>query len=463
MKKDVLVIGGGPGGYSAALYNAQLGMKVTLFEEENLGGTCLNAGCIPTKTFVQASNIYANILEAETYGVQIDGSVNINFTKTAKFKKKIVTQLRNGVKYLLQKAGVNVISGQGRIIDQNTVEVTSGRNVTTLNGDVIIIATGSSEIVIPGFEPDGVKVLNSTQMLDIQKLPESCIIIGGGVIGVEFASILCRFGKKVAIVELSSRLIPTEDIQISQTLKEELSQQGIQIYTDTQAEKILEKNNESISIQVRSTNGDLKTLTAEQILVCVGRRANLIGIGLDEAGIAHTSKHIITNPKMQTNFENIYAVGDVTASPQLAHVAYYEAKIAALNIAGQQVEASYHAIPGCIFSHPEIARAGMTEEEARANYENMKVHTVSFASNGKAMIEKENNGYIKLVLDGDAGMIVGMSIIGPKATELIAEPTLAVTLGLSVEEFANTINAHPSLSELIGEVVGVAAGLSLHS
>ncbi|HML31829.1 dihydrolipoyl dehydrogenase [Sporomusa sphaeroides] len=461
--KNVVIIGGGPGGYGAALYSAQLGMNVTLIEKNYLGGTCLNVGCIPTKAFVQASKVYDQTLNSRFYGIHVDGQVTIDFKKTANFKKKIVTQLRNGVGYLLKKAKVNVISGTGKMLDPNTVQVTCKDGVQELQADEIIIATGSSEIDIPGFEPDGIRVLNSTQMLDIDKLPESVAIIGGGVIGVEFASIFKKFGKAVTIIELSPSLIPTEDAQIGESLKESLVAQGINVLTGAQAKKVINKTADNITLEIQASDGSNQQLTVEQVLVCVGRKANLSDIGLEELGIVYNKKFIETNEKMQTNIPNIYAIGDVTKSPQLAHVAYYEAKVAVLNIAGKEAKAEYHAIPGCIFSHPEVARVGMTEKEARENVTNLSIKTESFAGNGKAMIEKENEGYVKMLFDNDNGRIVGVSIIGPKATELIAEPTLAVTLKLPVEELANTINAHPSLSEIIGEAAGAAIGLGLHS
>lgn len=463
MSKNVVVLGGGPGGYAAAIYLARMGQKVRLIEKENLGGTCLNVGCIPTKAFVQASHAYGLAKQASDYGIQIDG-IAVDFKKTAKFKKTVVTRLRSGVSYLLKNAGVEVISGTGKLLDGNTVEVTDREgSKVAYHADDIVLATGSSEIELSGLNTDGTHILNSTQMLDMKQLPESVTIIGGGVIGVEFASVFNSFGKKVNIVELSPRIIPAEDGQISETLKEILHAKGVQIYTEAKAAGIKRRTESDITLEVVAKEGGRFELTTAQILVCVGRKANLCGIGLENAGIQFHEKCIETNGYMQTNKANIYAVGDITGSPQLAHVAYHEALIAAKHISGVEAAVDYHAVPGCIFSSPEVARVGLTEEAAREKYKNVQVKSESFSGNGKAMIEMEGAGYVKLIWDGDSGTVLGCSIIGPKATELIAEPTLAVKLDVPIAKFAENINAHPSLSEMIGETAAAAIGLNLHS
>ncbi|MPW26542.1 dihydrolipoyl dehydrogenase [Alkalibaculum sp. M08DMB] len=462
MTKKVVVIGGGPGGYAAALYSAHLGMSVTLIEKKDLGGTCLNVGCVPTKAFVQSSNSYNSIKKLSKYGINIDGNVSVDFKKTAKFKSDIVKQLRNGVTYLLKAAKVKVIYGNAKIVDENTVEIISNEETVREQADYIIISTGSRVIDIPKLESDGKVILNSTQILDIQELPESIAIIGGGVIGVEFASIMKNFGKDVTIIELSSNIIPTEDIQISETLKHSLEKRGIRIYTETEVKSIVSKTDNSVTFIIKNSDGE-KELTTEKMLISIGRKANLEGIGLEQVGIEFNEKYIITNEKMQTNVSNIFAVGDVTKSPQLAHVAYYEAQVAALNISGKDTKIQYNAIPSCIFSHPEVSRVGMTEEQARKEINNVGIEVQSFSSNGKAMIELETEGFVKMIYNIDNKEVLGFSIIGPKATELIAEPSLAINLRLNIEELSRNINAHPSLSEMIGETASASVGLNLHS
>lgn len=464
MSKSVIVIGGGPAGYAAAIYCAKLGAQVTLVEQGKLGGTCLNVGCIPTKVFVQAANLYNQLKSVSSYGISFQGDVTVDFAKTAKLKNRIVKQLTQGVTYLVKNAGVDVINGYGRLKDKNTVEISIGGSVSEWTADFIILACGSSEITIPGFETDGVSILNSTQMLDITVLPESVAIIGGGVIGIEFASILSRFDKKVTVVEMTPSILPLEDKDVSDALTKVLRSQNVEILTSTSADSIVEKNESGATLALRDAEGNITQKRFEKVLVCVGRKPNLTSIGLDEIGIEYSRKFIETNDKMQTNIPNIYAIGDLTASPQLAHVGYYEAKIAALNIAGRNVSADYSAIPSCVFSHPEISRVGMTEKMAIEYYEgDVKTAMVPFNSNGKAMIEREDEGFIKVVYTNENHRLLGVTILGPKATELIPEPTLAIKEKLPVDAIADSIHPHPSISEILNEVASAACGLSLNS
>lgn len=463
MSNSVIVIGGGPGGYAAAVYCAGLGQKVTLIEQNKLGGTCLNVGCIPTKVFVQAANLYNEAKHMSGYGVMLKGEPEMDFSKTARLKGRIVRQLTQGVGHLLKKAGVEVINGFGRLKDGHTVEVVSGGSITEMTADNIVLACGSVEITIPGFEPDGVSVLNSTQMLDLTALPESIAIIGGGVIGVEFASIMSRLGKKVTIIEMTPSILPFEDEDVSAALTELFTSAGVEVLTSTSASRIISRNAGSVVLELTDSEGNKTEKTVEKVLVCVGRKPNTSGIGLDEAGVEYCRKYVETNDKLQTNIPSIYAVGDLTASPQLAHVGYYEAKIVALNIAGKDAAADYSAIPSCVFSHPEISRVGLTEKVARGCYDNVQTQLVPFSGNGKSIIEQEAEGFIKIVYDGADKKLLGITILGPKATELIPEPTLAIRKKMSADDIADTIHAHPSISEVLYEAAAAASGLGLHT
>lgn len=460
---EIVVIGGGPGGYASAIYCAKLGMKVTLVENRELGGTCLNRGCIPTKVFVQAAHRFAEVREAGIYGVQVEGTVGLDFSKTARLKKKVVSKLRGGVGYLLEKAGVTLINGYGTLLDDHTVLVTSQEETLTLPADAIILATGSREIAVPGFEADGVHIFDSTQILDIQSLPERTCIIGGGVIGVEFASLLTQLEKKVVIVEMADHILPMEDDQVAEELQSSLAKHGVVIHTASRANSAVIRENGAVQVTVQDAKGAQTNLETDAVLVCVGRAANLNDIGLEKAGVLHTPRFIETNEYMQTSVPHIYAVGDITASPQLAHVAYHEALVVAKHLAGQDLKADYHAVPFCIFSHPEVARVGLTEAQARKTYEEISVQTTPFAGNGKAMIENTPQGFVKMVFDQKTQTLIGCSIIGPKATELIAEPSLAVSLGLPADTLAKAINAHPSLSEVIGETAAGQLQMNLHA
>jgi dihydrolipoamide dehydrogenase len=460
-QKSLTVLGGGPGGYASALYSAQLGMKVTLVEKRNIGGTCLNEGCIPTKVFVQAAELFHKSKKFSDFGLILKEDPEIDFEKIMNNKIMTVNQLKGGVQYLLTKAGVNIINGEGKLLSQNEVEVNDGTSVTSISSDYIIIATGSQEINIPGFKADGDKILNSSQMLDIKELPESIAIIGGGVIGVEFASILGRFGKKVTIVELTDRLLPSEEQDVSELLEYKLKEIGIDIYTKTKATSIITESENGIIFEIENEEGK-KNIEVEKMLVCVGRKACTDNIGLDAAGINKVKNAIKTNEYMQTNIPNVYAVGDVTDSIQLAHIAYHEAKVAVKNIAGIESKIDYSAVPLCVFSYPEVARVGLTYDKASELYTNVSFKKVPFSGNGKAMIEQNIEGFTKIVIDDYTKKILGFSIIGPKASELIAEPTLAVSEEISLESLSDCINAHPSLSEMIAETIASAEGLKLH-
>lgn len=460
-RKKIVIIGGGPGGYAAAILGARLNADVTLIENKKLGGTCLNAGCIPTKALKQCADVLTTIKSSNMYGVSSD-NIKFDFNKAASFKGKVVNQLVSGVNHLVKFNKINLINGLGKIIDDKTVEVFNKNTLQTINTDYIIIATGTNEIEIPGFKTNGENVLNSTQMLSLSKLPKSLLIIGGGVIGVEFASIFNKFGVDVKVVELTDRIIPLEDKEISINLKNHLERSGVKIYTESKARNYKEADGDLL-VYLEKKDNSVEEISCEKILVCVGRKTCLDEINIENLGIATEKKRIITDKTMKTNIDNIYAIGDVTLSDQLAHVAYAEARIAIMNIMGQKSEINYTAIPHCIYSSPEIASVGLSEDNACLKYENIKVTKFPFVGNGKALIGGDYTGFIKVVSCNSTGKILGFSIIGTKATELIAEPTLAITKNMTINDIINTIHAHPTLSEVIGEVCLSAKGLNLHS
>lgn len=462
VKKEVVVIGGGPGGYAAALYCAKSGHAVSLVEKAEMGGTCLNRGCIPTKAFLHAAELTREFSNATAWGFSIPSPLEVNFAKTQKMKNRIVKQLRGGVEYLLKEHDVKILRGNGRLNKNAQVEYRNENGeINKLSADATILATGSHEIELPGFATDGDTILNSTQMLNLQELPQSIIIIGGGVIGVEFASLMLSLGRKVTLVEYMDTLIPSEDADVSGMLHRFLEAFGATVLTETKGTKVLQKQ-DGISIEVE-TGGIAKTIQAEKLLVCVGRKANTQEIGLDSANIAVQNGRITTNEQMQTNVSTVYAVGDITASPQLAHVAYHEALIAAKSISETPEPVNYTAVPSCIFSYPEIASVGMAEGEAKELYgTDVEIATQSFAGNGKAIIQQQNEGFVKIIYKKSNHIVLGCSIIGPKATELIPEMAMAVRWGLPIEKIATTIHAHPTLSELLGETAASAIGLGLH-
>lgn len=461
-KADIAVLGGGPGGYAAAILAARLKARVVLIEKNKIGGTCLNVGCIPTKALKRCSDAYSQAKSLEQYGVHLD-EVCFNFSEAMNFKEQVVNQLVMGVEYLVKANNVTLIKGTGKLVDSHKLVVTTEQGEEEITAENIIIATGAEEIEIPGFETDGVNILNSTQMLSIKKLPKRLVIIGGGVIGVEFAAIFRKMGVEITLVELTSHLIPTEDRELSENLQKSLEKEGIAVYTECSAQAVNRIGENNLAVKVKFKDEEAKKLTCDQVLVCVGRKANTRGIGLETVGVQMERGTIVTDKHMQTNIDNIYAVGDITGSIQLAHVAYSEARAAVLHIREKAAEIDYTAVPRCIFTTPEIASVGLTEKAARENYNNVKVTRFPFVGNGKALIEGYTAGFIKMIADGETERILGVSIVGERAPELIAEVTLAIHKKMQVKDIIETIHAHPTLSEIMGEVSLAQWGLNLHS
>jgi dihydrolipoamide dehydrogenase len=462
MSSDLVIIGGGPGGYAAAILAARMGVNVILIEKNKLGGTCLNEGCIPTKALLKCADVYASADVATQYGVTC-GPASFDFKKIISYKNRVVNQLVGGVSYLVKANKIKLISGAGKLIDSKTVLVETEQGPMRVNAQNIILATGAKEVVIPGFEPDGEKILNSTQMLSQQELPQNLVIIGGGVIGVEFASIFSRLGVNVNIIELTDRLIPQEDEELSDNLRKSLENDGICIYTNSLAYSVVKQANEKLCVQVKLQDGTLRDVECDKLLVCVGRKALLHEVGVSELGVNIKNGRIETDAQMRTNLPGIYAIGDITLSEQLAHVAYMEARTAVFNIMGKHCSADYSAIPHCIYTNPEVSSVGLTEVRAKKLYESIKVARFPFAGNGKALIEGHCEGFVKLIIDKNSDIILGASIMGPKATELITELTLAVQKKMKVMDLVNTVHAHPTLSEALGEAALAAVGLNLHS
>lgn len=461
---DIAILGGGPGGYAAALTAARLSASVALVEYEAIGGTCLNVGCIPTKALNRCAEVYQEALNGGMYGVRTD-NVRFDFRKAMGFKRQAVSQLTGGVQYLLQANGVKVLKGKGRLVSNHSIQVTGNDgSMEEISAKNMIIATGSKEIEIPGFRIDGKDVISSTDALELPELPKSLAIIGGGVIGVEFASIFNRMGVKVSIVELTPSLLPTEDRETGETIRWALESKGIKIYTDCMAQGF-EKHEPDGGLNLKVKHHEVKAeeIECEKILVCVGRKASIQDIGFIELGGAVNKGRIVTDNRMRTNLDGVYAVGDVTMSEQLAHVAYQEARTAVLNIMGKECEIDYSAVPHCIYSSPEIGSVGLSEQAAAELVSSAKVARFAFQGNGKALIEGQGDGYVKVIYDNENSCILGGSIVGPKATELIAQLTLAINNKLTIADVVRTIHAHPTLSEAVGEACLAAAGLNLHS
>ncbi|MCX6695434.1 MAG: dihydrolipoyl dehydrogenase [Candidatus Altiarchaeota archaeon] len=436
---DAIVIGGGPGGYSAALRVAQLGGKVLLIEKSELGGVCTNKGCIPTKALIASAEVFDKVKNSEWYGVK-SGSAEVDYKTVAERRDRIVATSRKGVELILKKAGVEVVKGAAKLKSKDTVEV-EGREINAKN---IIIATGSEPKKILGLEPDGKFILSSDDVVKLSELPKSVLVVGGGIIGVEYASLFQKLGCSVVLVELMDRLLPNEDEDISTELQKILGK-GIEINLKSKVESV-DRNSGTVNV---STPGDVKSYKVDAVLVSVGRTP-LFPEGLDKAGIKCDKAGVKTDERMRTSANGVYAVGDVTGKHQLAHVAAAEGVVAAENCMGKNAKMSYECVPWGIFNIPEIGRVGLTEAEARGRNGTAKVGKALYAANGKANCIGEREGLCKVVCTKD-NTIVGVHIIGAHASDLIAEAALAVKKRMNASEVAQTIHSHPTLPEIFKE------------
>ncbi|MEH7236998.1 dihydrolipoyl dehydrogenase [Bacillus sp. JJ1562] len=468
---DLVIIGGGTGGYVAAIRASQLGLKVAVVEKGKLGGTCLHAGCIPSKALLRSAEVYSTTKRSEEFGV-ITKDVSLDFSKVQDRKNKITEQLYKGVQHLMKQGKIDVIEGLGRILGPSifspmpgtiSVEMNNGEENEMLIPKNVIIATGSRPRSLPGLEIDGEYVLSSDEALKMNSLPKSIIIVGGGVIGIEWASMLHDFGVEVTVLEYADRILPTEDHEISKEMQRLLKKKGVKIVTGAKVlPETLEKG-DGITIKAEH-KGEAKSFTAEKVLVSVGRQANVENIGLENTEIVLEKGYITTNEFFQTKESHIYAIGDVIGGLQLAHVASHEGIVAVEHITGENPSPmDYSLVSKCVYSNPEIASVGFTEEEAKEKGFTVKVGKFSFRAIGKALVFGESDGFVKLVVDGSSDDLLGVHMIGPHVTDMISEAGLARVLDATPWEIAQTIHPHPSLSEAIGEAALAVDGKAIHA
>nr|WGD77812.1 dihydrolipoyl dehydrogenase [Bacillus subtilis]WGD84917.1 dihydrolipoyl dehydrogenase [Bacillus subtilis]WGD95549.1 dihydrolipoyl dehydrogenase [Bacillus subtilis] len=468
---DVVILGGDIGGYVAAIRAAQLGLKTAVVEKEKLGGTCLHKGCIPSKALLRSAEVYRTAREADQFGVETAG-VSLNFEKVQQRKQAVVDKLAAGVNHLMKKGKIDVYTGYGRILGPSifsplpgtiSVERGNGEENDMLIPKQVIIATGSRPRMLPGLEADGKSVLTSDEALQMEELPQSIIIVGGGVIGIEWASMLHDFGVKVTVIEYADRILPTEDLEISKEMESLLKKKGIQFITGAKVlPDTMTKTSDDISIQAEK-DGETVTYSAEKMLVSIGRQANIEGIGLENTDIVTENGMISVNESCQTKESHIYAIGDVIGGLQLAHVASHEGIIAVEHFAGLNPHPlDPTLVPKCIYSSPEAASVGLTEDEAKAKGHNVKIGKFPFMAIGKALVYGESDGFVKIVADRDTDDILGVHMIGPHVTDLISEAGLAKVLDATPWEVGQTIHPHPTLSEAIGEAALAADGKAIH-
>jgi dihydrolipoamide dehydrogenase len=461
---DVVIIGSGPGGYVAAIRAGQLGLKVAIVEKDDrFGGTCLLRGCIPTKALLFNAKLYQQFLNAKEFGITFK-DLALDLKVVQQRKNKIVLKNAKGVEFLLKKNKVETVRGYGSLASPTSVLVKSPTGEEkTLETRHVILATGSEPKIFQNIKVDGKHVITNNEALELESVPKSMVVIGAGAVGVEFASIYSRFGSKITLVEMLPQILPFEDSEVAAELEKIFRKQGITVMTKTSLEK-LDVMKDGVSVTVKNTvDGKVTSIEAEKALIAVGRAPNTANIGLENLGIQTERSFVLINDYMQTNVSSVYAIGDIVPKPQLAHMASFEAHVAVEHIAGHHPRPiNYDLCPSCTYCDPEVASVGISEKTAIERGRQVKVGRFPFTAIAKAGIVGEPEGFVKIVSDGKFGEILGVQIIGPHATDVIAEACVAMTMEATAEDLALTIHAHPTIAEAMGEAAHAAFDLPIH-
>lgn len=460
---DVVIIGGGPGGYVGAIKAAQNGLKTAVVEKDKaLGGTCLHRGCIPTKALLENAEIYENILHSKEFGISVE-NMKLDVEAVQKRKNKIITKNAKGIDFLMKKNKITVFNGFGRLAGPGRVEVESSNGKQIVETRNIVLATGSVPKSLPGLEVDGKRVINSDHILELNYIPKSIVILGAGAVGVEFASIFHRFGSKITLVEYMPHILPYEDEEIGKELEKILKKQGMTVLAGTGYDSV-KVNKDSVEVTVKNVaSGEKSTHTAELLLVATGRRPVTEGIGIEQTAIKTDRGFVLVDEYCRTAEPNVYAIGDIIPTPQLAHVAWAEGILAADHIAGKEChKVNYRLVPSCTYCEPEVASVGLSERKAKELGYEVKVGKFPFSPIGKAAILGKTEGFVKVVADAKYDEVLGVHAIGPRVTELIAEAGIALRGEFTSEEIGLTMHAHPTLSEILQEAAHAVHGKALH-
>lgn len=456
---DTLVIGAGPGGYVAAIRAAQMGQNVTIIERENLGGVCSNVGCIPSKVLISVGHRFEQARHSEDMGV-VAQEVKLDWTKVQEFKNGVVSKLVGGVEGLLKGNKIDIVNGEAYFVDANTVRVIDDNNTLTYTFKNVILATGSRPIEIPTFKFTN-RVIDSTGALSLPEVPEKLVVIGGGYIGTELGSAYANLGSQVTIIEGGKDILAGFEKQMTRVVKKGLKRKGVEVVVGASAKRV-EETDKGVVVTYE-VEGEEQTVEANYVLVTVGRRPNTDEMGLEAVGIEFAERGLLkVDTRCRTSIPNIYAIGDIVAGPQLAHKASYEGKVAAEVIAGKKSSVDYLAIPVVCFTDPELATVGYNEEQAKAEGIEVTAAKFPFAANGRALALHATEGFVKLVARKEDGLLIGAQIVGAGASNIIAEMALAIEAGMTVEDIALTIHAHPTIGEMTMEAAEVIIGRPIH-
>jgi len=456
-KMDSVVIGSGPGGYVAAIRLGQLGKETILVEKEKLGGVCLNIGCIPSKALIRVAKLKKQIESGKQIGIEVS-DLTVDFAKVQAWKQSVVDKLVSGIDYLCKANNVKIIKGTGKFKGPHLLEVAVTSGNETIETKNVIIATGSRYFDLPGFRFDGARVISSTEALSLQEPPKNLVVIGGGVSGLELGTMYAQLGTKVTVIEMLDQLLPGTDIDLVGVVERSLRRLGIQYHVKSKAKEYRDGK-----VYAVLEDGKEASFEADKVLVAVGRRPNSDQIGLETVGVKMDSHGFIqVNKKMETNVPEIYAIGDVVGPPMLAHKASKEGIVAAETIGGLNSEADFRAIPGVVFTDPEIATVGLTESQAKEKGYDPIVGKFPFTALGRAMIAGETEGFAKIVADKESSLVLGVHIVGNEASDLISEAVLAVEMGATLEDIGLTVHPHPTLPEAIMEAAEAAQGKAIH-
>ncbi len=459
LRADIAIIGAGPGGYVAAIRAAQLGAQVVLVEKDEVGGVCLNRGCIPTKALLHIAQVMRTVRSASELGIGV-GDITLDYSQVVKKKDQAVHRLVNGVKLLLRSNGVETVKASGRLVGPQSVEIVADGQIDRLEARAVVVATGSIPARLPVPGADEVDLWDSDRALEADRVPASILIVGAGAVGAEWATIFNAFGSKVTLVEMMSSVVPLEDDDIAAVLDRTLRRRGVEVLTNSKVASFA-RTEAGILSTVTTPEGE-RRIETEEVLVAVGRRPNTSGLGLEELGVNLNGGWIAVDERRRTNVPGVYAIGDVTGEHLLAHAASHQGIVAVENILGLDTKYDKRIVPACTFTAPEIASVGRRERDARSQGLDIKVGKFPFSANGKAIAMGETEGLVKVIADARTEEVLGLHIIGPEASSMLPEGVLAMALEATLDELARTIHVHPTLPEAIMEAAWVAKGTPIH-